>query len=67
MAIKHLTYLSLSTEQRATAAGVARGRIKTMMSNPWLTPTQAEQLRKELEHVGRWEKGTLPVAKEKGV
>jgi hypothetical protein len=61
MAVQHLTYLDLSPEQRARAASEARGRIKTLLANPFLTPDQAEHLRKEQLRLGQWERGELPL------
>ena len=59
MAVKHLSYLDLSPEQRTRAATQARGRIKTMLANPFLTPDQVAHLRREQEQIGKWERGQL--------
>ena len=61
MAVKHLTYLALTDAQRATSASQARGRIKALLANPWITPAQTEILRAEMAKVGQWEHGALPV------
>ena len=59
MAVKHLSYLDLTPEHRARAASEARGRIKAMLGNPFLTPDQAEHLRKEQMRLAQWERGEL--------
>lgn len=61
MAVKHLTYLDLTPEQRALAASEARGRIKNLLANPFITPDQAEHLRLEMLRIGQWERGEVPL------
>ena len=60
MAIKTLTYLDLSPEQRRAAAKGARDRIRTLSANPLLTAQQREVLGGHLAHLDLWEAGSLP-------
>lgn len=59
MAIRHLTYLDLTPEQRALGAAAARGRIRALLANPHLTSEQVRQLRQEQIRLAKWERGTL--------
>jgi hypothetical protein len=61
MAVKHLTYLDLTSQQRALAASEARGRIKSLLANPFVTPDQSEHLRLETVRIGLWERGEIPL------
>jgi hypothetical protein len=60
MAIKTLTYLDLSPEQRRAAAKGARDRLRTLLANPLLTAQQREILGDHLTQLDLWEGGRLP-------
>ena len=64
MAIKHLTYLDLTPEQRRQGAGEARTRLQGHLMHPFLTPGQRAQVEQEFARVGAWEHGRIPVVHE---
>ena len=64
MTVKHLTYLDLTPEQRVKAANESRMKIRNLLSNPFITPQQAEYLSNELTRLGHWERVVLPVSSE---
>jgi hypothetical protein len=64
MAIKHITYLDLTPEQRRQGAGEARTRLQGHLAHPFLTPGQRAQVAEEFARIGAWEHGRIPVAHE---
>lgn len=59
MAIRHLSYLNLTPEQRTAAASVAQGRIRMLLASPSITPEQVAQLRQEKIRLAQWVEGLL--------
>jgi len=59
MAIRTLTYLDLSPEDRQTAAKQARERLRGMLANPLLTAENREVLADHLAHLDKWEAGKV--------
>jgi hypothetical protein len=63
MAIKHLTYLDLTPEQRRDSARKARAQIQQQLANVLITPDQQQTLLTHLDKVNQWEAGTLAMGK----
>ncbi len=65
MAIKTISYLELTPEQRREGARLARERLRVLSANPFLTEDQHAQLRDQMLRLDAWEAGTLeaPVTK----
>lgn len=59
MAVKTLSYLELSPEDRKVAARQARERLRGLMANPLLTPENRETLADHLAHLDDWEAGKV--------
>ena len=64
MAIKTLSYLDLTPEQRRTGSKAARERLRSLASNPFLTNEQKEQLSEQMRKLDLWEHGKLEAAKK---
>jgi hypothetical protein len=63
MAIKHLTYLDLTPEQRRDSARKARAQIQQQLANILITPDQQKTLLGHLDRVNQWEAGVLTTVK----
>lgn len=59
MAIKTLSYLDLTPEQRRNGAKQARERLRSLAGNPFLTEDQRTQLQEQLRKLDLWEHGKL--------
>ena len=59
MAVKHLSYLDLTVEERAKGAEGARRLLRAQLSNPFLTPEHVAHLNDQMMHLSRWEKGVV--------
>jgi hypothetical protein len=59
MAIKTISYLALTPEQRREGARVARERLRSLSFSPFLTEDQHAQLREQMVRLDAWEAGTL--------
>lgn len=61
MAVKLLTYLDLSPEQRKKAAAMMRGQLQTASANPFLAVEQRQMLVSQMTRLTLWEQGKLPL------
>lgn len=61
MAIRHLTYLDLTDDQRREGAKQARSRIKSALMNPGLTASQKTEFKAQLARINKWAKCELEV------
>lgn len=61
MAIKTLSYLDLTPEQRRDGARTARERLRSLSANPFLTAEQHAQIAEQMVHLDHWEAGKLAV------
>ena len=61
MAVKLLTYLDLTPEQRKKAAQTARGQLQAAASNPFLVAGQRSMVVGQMQRLSQWEQGTLPL------
>jgi hypothetical protein len=61
MAVKHMSYLDLTPEQRSEGAQKGRQRIQAMLLSPFLTGDQAAILHKQLARIDEWERGAISV------
>ena len=59
MAIKLLTYLDLTPEQRKKAASAARGQLQAAAANPFLAADQRKAIVGQMARLSQWEQGTL--------
>ncbi len=66
MAVKRITYLDLSPEQRRKGAEQARLRLRGVLANPFLPAEQVRQVHQQLEHLDQWEKGQLQLPQDEG-
>lgn len=58
MAVRHLTYLDLTPDQRREGAARAREKYRSVLANPFLTKEQSEAVQKEIAKIDSWERGT---------
>lgn len=61
MAIRHLTYLDLTPEQRREGAKGAREQLRQAAASPYLTLEQRAAINERTELIHKWEKGDLEV------
>ncbi len=61
MTVKHRTYLDLSDEQRRVAANDARSRLRTHLTNPFITGDQTAFIQSRLAEIDKWERGEVEV------
>jgi hypothetical protein len=60
MAIKHLTYLDIPPDKRQAAAKKSRERLRGLLGNPTLTPSQVSSISDQMVRLDKWERGELP-------
>lgn len=61
MAVKHLSYLDLTPEQRREGAQKGRERIQAMLMSPLLTGDQIAALHQQLDRLDQWEQGKIEI------
>lgn len=61
MAIKTISYLDLTPEQRREGARTARARLRALAANPFLNDDQRKQIADQMAHLDRWEFGKVAV------
>jgi hypothetical protein len=61
MAVRHLSYLDLTPDQRYASAGLAREKLRGLLANPFLTREQLTSINDQIHRIDLWEKGELQI------
>ena len=62
MAIKTMSYLELTPEQRRFGAKAMKDRLRASLANASLTPEQQKQVSAQIAHLDKWERGLIELA-----